>query len=168
MQRQKTVSYTGCSLHIKGLKTHLNSGTLPLTRPCLLTLPFPVGQAFKHMKLWGPFLFKPPHLTSYLPLDILSLCLPELQKTSILPCFSVCSRDSSISLYIHGTGIFLSTEKPAQPQCLLFKRYLSTNTCSHLFIWKKSLCVFNIKLLIYLNNFCKVWLKIIRKYLTLL
>jgi hypothetical protein len=37
------------------LKAHPYSDTLPPTRPHT-----PVGQAFKHKNLWGPYPFKPP------------------------------------------------------------------------------------------------------------
>jgi hypothetical protein len=49
------VCYTGHSLSIGDLKAHPHSDTLPPTRPHL-----PMGQAFKHLNLWGPYLFKPP------------------------------------------------------------------------------------------------------------
>jgi hypothetical protein len=44
--------YTGWSLSIGDLKAHPHSDTLPtLTRPYFLIVPFPMGQAFKHMRL---------------------------------------------------------------------------------------------------------------------
>jgi len=46
--------HTRCSLSIGDLKAHPHSNTLPPTRP------FPMGQAFKHMSLWWPYLFTPP------------------------------------------------------------------------------------------------------------
>lgn len=39
--------------------THFNKATPP-PRPHLLTVPLFIGQAFKHMGVWGPFLFKWP------------------------------------------------------------------------------------------------------------
>lgn len=42
------------------LNVHLHSDTLPLIRPHLLIAPLSLGQAFKHMSLKGPYLFKPP------------------------------------------------------------------------------------------------------------
>ena len=39
------------------LKAYLYDGALPPTRTHLRILLFLVGQAFKHMNLWGPFLF---------------------------------------------------------------------------------------------------------------
>ena len=36
------------------------SDTLSPTRPHLLIVSLPIGQVFKHMSLWGPFLFNPP------------------------------------------------------------------------------------------------------------
>ena len=45
------------------LKACLHSDILSSTRPHLLILPHPMGQAFKHMNLWGPYLLKPPQLT---------------------------------------------------------------------------------------------------------
>ena len=51
-------------LSVKSLKTHpLTSGTLPPTKPHLphfLLVPLPVDQTFKHMSLWGAFLFRLP------------------------------------------------------------------------------------------------------------
>jgi hypothetical protein len=35
------------------------SDTLPLTKPHLLIVPFPMGQEFKHMNQWRAFSFKP-------------------------------------------------------------------------------------------------------------
>jgi hypothetical protein len=52
--------YTGHSLSIGDLKAHPHSDTLSLTRSHLLIVPLPISQAFKHMSLLGPFLFKPP------------------------------------------------------------------------------------------------------------
>ena len=39
-----------------------HSITLAPKGPQVLTVPFPIGQAFKYMSLWGPFLCKPPHV----------------------------------------------------------------------------------------------------------
>jgi len=53
--------YTGQSLSIETSKTApIVTHFLP-TRPHLLIVPLPMGQAFKHMSLWGPYLLKPPH-----------------------------------------------------------------------------------------------------------
>jgi hypothetical protein len=38
-----------------------HSGALPPTRPHLLIVPLPMDQAFKHVSLWWPYLFKSPH-----------------------------------------------------------------------------------------------------------
>jgi hypothetical protein len=64
-------SGAGQSLSIRELKVHPHSGTLPPTRPhllhpaspYLLIMPLPMSQAFKHINLWGPNLFKPPQVT---------------------------------------------------------------------------------------------------------
>ena len=58
-QKKETAYHTTHSLSTGDLKTHPNSDTLPPTRPHLLIVPLPVGQAFKHMSLWAPFLLKP-------------------------------------------------------------------------------------------------------------
>jgi hypothetical protein len=54
------VPHSGQSLSIGDLKAHPHSSTLPITRPHLLIVPLSMGQAFKHMSLWGPTLFKAP------------------------------------------------------------------------------------------------------------
>jgi hypothetical protein len=61
------VSHIGHSLSIWDLKacppqrhTSFNEATPTLPRPHLLIVPLPVGQAYKHTSLRGPFLFKPP------------------------------------------------------------------------------------------------------------
>ena len=53
---------TGRSLSIGALKARPHNDTLPSTRPHLLIVPFPMGQAFKHMNLWRPHVFKPPQI----------------------------------------------------------------------------------------------------------
>ena len=45
--------HTGSSLSIGDLKAYPHNDTLPPTRPHLLIVPLPMGQAFKHMSLWG-------------------------------------------------------------------------------------------------------------------
>ena len=60
------VCYTGHSLSIGDSKACPHSDTLPPTRPHLLIVPLPKGQAFKHMSLWGPYLFQLPHLNIFL------------------------------------------------------------------------------------------------------
>jgi hypothetical protein len=47
--------YTGQSLNIRNLKAHPHSDTLPPTRPHLLIMSLPVGQAFKHISLFKPY-----------------------------------------------------------------------------------------------------------------
>lgn len=44
------------------------SDTLPSSRPYLLITVLPMGQTFKPKSLWGPNLFKPPHLFCFLVL----------------------------------------------------------------------------------------------------
>jgi hypothetical protein len=51
------------------LKACLYSDTLPPTRSHLLIVPLPIPQAFKHMSLRGPFLFRTPHTS----LDLIGL-----------------------------------------------------------------------------------------------
>jgi hypothetical protein len=58
-QQKRTVFHTECSLSIRDLKACPHSDIPPPTRPQLLTVPLPLGQAFKFMSLPGPFLFKP-------------------------------------------------------------------------------------------------------------
>lgn len=43
--------------------TSSNMVTPPI-RPQLLLVPLPIGQTFKHINLWGPYLFKQPQSTS--------------------------------------------------------------------------------------------------------
>ena len=67
IQRQKeTVSHTGHSLSIGVIQAQRFNDTLPPTRPHLLIVPLPMGQAFKPMSLWGwgTNLLKPPQLPS--------------------------------------------------------------------------------------------------------
>lgn len=54
--------HTRKSLSIGDLKVQPFIDTLPRTaaRPHILKVPFPMGQAFIHMSLWGSNLFKPP------------------------------------------------------------------------------------------------------------
>ena len=59
-----------CAIHclrIGDLKAHLHHDTLSLTRPHLLTVPLSMGQAYKHVNLWRPHLFKPSQLVTSLP-----------------------------------------------------------------------------------------------------
>ena len=65
-QQKETVCHAGQCLNIGDLKAHPHSDTLPLTRPHLPILPLPMSQAFKHLSLWRPFLFKPPHHTMHI------------------------------------------------------------------------------------------------------
>lgn len=58
--------YAGASLSTRSLKDHLHTDPLPPTRPNLLKVPLPKGQAFNHMSLWGPFPSKPPQLESWI------------------------------------------------------------------------------------------------------
>ena len=58
--RRRLEFHTGRSLSIGSLEAHLHSDIFPPTRPYLLIVPLLMGQAFKHMNLWGPNLFKPP------------------------------------------------------------------------------------------------------------
>jgi hypothetical protein len=73
-------------LEHRNLKAHPHSDTLPPTRPHLLpTRPYflivslTMGQAFKHMVLWGPNLFKP-----------LSVCLSIYLSVCLSVCVCVC------------------------------------------------------------------------------
>jgi hypothetical protein len=56
---RETVSHTGCSLNTWSIKAHPHSDTLPPkvtptpTRPYLLIVPLPVGQAFKTLESMG-------------------------------------------------------------------------------------------------------------------
>ena len=50
-QQKETVYHIGSSLSIGDLKAHPHSDTLHPTRPYLLIVPLPMGQAFKHMSL---------------------------------------------------------------------------------------------------------------------
>jgi hypothetical protein len=59
--RMKLRLHTGWNLGIRDLKAHLNSDTLPPTRPHLLIVSFLVGQTSKHLSLLGPNTFKQPH-----------------------------------------------------------------------------------------------------------
>jgi hypothetical protein len=54
-------NYTGHNLSLRGLKNppsqqHIfpNKATSTPTRPHFLIVPIPMGQAFKHMSIWGP------------------------------------------------------------------------------------------------------------------
>ena len=56
------------------------------TSPYYSVLLLPIGQAFKHMSLWGPFLFKPPHYETHLSVEFLprrryKQCLYLLQRS---------------------------------------------------------------------------------------
>ena len=53
-------SHTGPGLSTEVSKANPHSCKPSLTRPHLLIVPLPVGQAFKHVNLWGPFPLKPP------------------------------------------------------------------------------------------------------------
>lgn len=54
-------------------KAHLSSVTSP-PRPDLLIVPLPTGQAFTHVSLMGPYLFKPPYMHWVLGVGILFFC----------------------------------------------------------------------------------------------
>lgn len=54
------------SLSIGDLKGHHYRKAPPPTKPGILIVPFLMGQAFKHMNLWGPSLFKPAYRGKYL------------------------------------------------------------------------------------------------------
>ena len=58
--RERLSFHTGQSMSIGDLKAQPHSDTFPPTRSHLLIVPLLVGQAFKHMSLWG-HLFNPPH-----------------------------------------------------------------------------------------------------------
>jgi hypothetical protein len=57
---RRRMSHTGLNFSRGDDKALTHSDTLPPTRPHLLIAPHPMGQAFKHMTLWGANLFKPP------------------------------------------------------------------------------------------------------------
>jgi hypothetical protein len=54
-QQRETVCHTGHSLSIGNLIAYPQSETIPLKKPYFLIVPLPMGQAFKHMSLWGPY-----------------------------------------------------------------------------------------------------------------
>ena len=56
--------HTGRIRSIDIIKDHQNCKTLPPSRLHLPIVPLPVGQAFKHMRLRWPNLFKPPHMST--------------------------------------------------------------------------------------------------------
>ena len=58
--KRKWIVTMGVAWPIWDIKAHLHSDTLPPTWPHLLIVPLPMGQTFKRMSLWGPYLFKPP------------------------------------------------------------------------------------------------------------
>jgi hypothetical protein len=59
LRQQGPIYHIACNLTIWDLRAHPHSNTVPPTRSHLLIVPLPMGQAFTHMSLWGPFLFKP-------------------------------------------------------------------------------------------------------------
>ena len=60
-------------------KAHPHSTTSPPTRPYLLVMPFLVGKAFKPVSLWGPNLFKAPHISLFSLHVTLSMCVSVLR-----------------------------------------------------------------------------------------
>ena len=69
--RQQEQRDTGLDLSIWNPKCspppqcHISSKKATSPNPCQVA-PLPNDQAFKYMSLWGPFLFKPPHLTNFI------------------------------------------------------------------------------------------------------
>ena len=58
-RQQKTVCLTWHSLSIYDFKACPHSDALLPTRPHLIIAPLPMGQTFKHISLWRPYLHKP-------------------------------------------------------------------------------------------------------------
>jgi hypothetical protein len=56
----RKLCYTWYNLSIGDLKAHPHCNTLPPARTNLLEVPLPMGQAFKHVRIQGPYLFKSP------------------------------------------------------------------------------------------------------------
>jgi hypothetical protein len=62
-------------------KAHPHRGTLTSTKPHLLIVLLPMGQAFKHTNLWGPKLFKPPRVIIILGIsDICKQMFASMRK----------------------------------------------------------------------------------------
>ena len=66
-RHQESMCHTMHSLNIGYHKVCLHSDTLPPTWPSLLIVPLLMGQAFKHMSLWGLLLFIPPYSIPWPP-----------------------------------------------------------------------------------------------------
>lgn len=75
LSTSQSVGSTKSSLSLGDLKAHLCSDTWSLTRPRLLIMPLPVGQAFTYMSLCGPFLFKPLYTLSGKMILIVNTCI---------------------------------------------------------------------------------------------
>ena len=63
-QQEDIAFYTGWSLSIGDLRVYPHGDTHPPSKPHLLIVPLPMGQAFKHMNLWELYLFLLPQLPS--------------------------------------------------------------------------------------------------------
>lgn len=63
-QQKDTVRYTGHIKHIM-IKAYPHNDTHLQARPQLLLVPLPMGQAVSNMKVWEPYLLKPPKRLNY-------------------------------------------------------------------------------------------------------
>lgn len=107
-QQKDNVCHTGYRLSIYVLQTNLHSDTPPIpTRPHVLIVPYPKGQAFKHMNLWGPFLYKAPHSNWWISMKqaptlwwgpVTERCFWKLHNNSLVPLPGL--RFSSLKLSI--------------------------------------------------------------------
>ena len=67
----------------------LQKGHTPSKRPHLLIVPFPMGQAFKHISLWETYIFKAPQTVSI-----------QAEYASLLLYY--CSGDTRLATYVDG------------------------------------------------------------------
>ena len=81
--RREAVYHTGCNLSVGDIKACPHSDTLPPTRSYLLIVSLHMSQALKHMRLWGPNLFK--HHTFLVSFPTLSLLFLSFLVSYQLP-----------------------------------------------------------------------------------
>jgi hypothetical protein len=82
---ERTVYHTGHNMGTGDFKVHSHSDILPPTRPHLLIVPFPIGQVFNLMSLWGAYLLKPPYSTPWPPCT----CSHDIMQNSFSPTSKV-------------------------------------------------------------------------------